>query len=577
MDLKEFSFRRFRAFDTETRLRLAPLTVLTGPNNLGKSTILRAIGVFFGSLQTRRIPLRRRPHSRLRYRYEDDYPKKYDGRRGRRWSTRMIGTMAFDDDDQESAERSLGFSIPSTLSITVEYPHGEDIPRREKLETNVDGWKEEQHAEFLRWFGAQYRYVYIPAIRGIDDFRHSVFDELVTRAIQKVRRSKQRLKALDNFFADIQEEIAGVEEELGEVLRAFIPDVKSIDFELSELNILRLVSVRDIHIDDAARTSLELKGDGFKSLFAMSILQYLARQQHGRDVIFGIEEPEAHLHSNAIYTVKDTLRELAKDFQVLITTHSPILIERTDIGSNLIVEQEGTEDFRANARTARTLGDIRASLGIRPQDNMMTAEVVLVVEGTSEEVSMAKVLEHVLPGLNAPLAEGRIRVVAAGGASKISSVIRALARDAASAVLLVDSDAEGREVAQRMRDSGLLAPADVFEIPARKGCKETEFEDAFPVALYVDRLNEACGLAVTSADVEEARRRSGGRHSRYAKWSTVMEALFVDNGKNWDGLKETAKTAVASALRDNAHELQVDQFPWVLSLARRIQRHLEQG
>ena len=86
MRLQSIQIRRYRAFDTKVDVPISNLTVLTGPNNLGKSTVLSALDLFFSVFQPRtQFGLTRGQ----RYSYENDYPKRYEGRAGRRWPTQF--------------------------------------------------------------------------------------------------------------------------------------------------------------------------------------------------------------------------------------------------------------------------------------------------------------------------------------------------------------------------------------------------------------------------------------------------------------------------------------------------------
>jgi len=84
MKLTNFQIRKYRVFDSEVNIVLSDFTVLTGPNNLGKSTVLRALDLFFNE-----VGARHRPQSASRYDRSDrpnkydsdvDYPKLYEGR-----------------------------------------------------------------------------------------------------------------------------------------------------------------------------------------------------------------------------------------------------------------------------------------------------------------------------------------------------------------------------------------------------------------------------------------------------------------------------------------------------------------
>ena len=45
MELREFGFARYKGYTEPTRIELAPLTILVGANNSGKTALARTLGV----------------------------------------------------------------------------------------------------------------------------------------------------------------------------------------------------------------------------------------------------------------------------------------------------------------------------------------------------------------------------------------------------------------------------------------------------------------------------------------------------------------------------------------------------
>lgn len=567
--------RRYRAFDQEVAVPLSKLTVLTGPNNLGKSTVLSALDLFFSVFQPRSTFGMSRGQ---RYQYSNDYPKNYEGRSGRRWPTLIRVGLELSDEDRTLISAASASAIPNGVVVQVEFQWRESVEEFRPV-VSIDGLPEEYRDSFINWLRADVRYVYIPAARNVHDLRRGIFSELIAGAVNRVRRSRQRIQAIEKFVEDVRGEIAVVEQELVTELQQYLPAVRRLTFEVAELELDRLVALGEVQLDDGAPTSLQQKGDGFKSLFAISLLQYIARQRYGRNLIFGIEEPEAHLHSSAIYEIKGTLRHLAETFQVIATTHSPILIQRDDIGANVIVESARREGFASTTRPANNLADIRRSLGIRPDENMMTAQVVIVVEGASEETALPSLLGRRSAQLKQAFSTGQARVLSAGGAANIPAVVRALARDATSCLVLTDGDSEGEQASGKVRGSGLLLPLDVFRVPAREGCRETEFEDLFDPAIYLPAISAATGLTLTVDEFRDAQRRTGGRASRCAKWSEVMAAAANERALDWSSIADSVKTTVAVAIAGAAESIRQEDLLWTDLITARLTSYLleEQG
>ena len=571
MKITNVQIQRYRAFDKKVDVPISRLTVITGPNNLGKSTVLSALELFFTAIEPRAV---RRLTRDKQYNYENDYPKRYAGKSGRRWPTEIRVNMELDDNDVSAIAQNIDKQPPKLLDIRVIYQWVARLGAY-RPEIHIHGITDKSiDAVILEWLQSHVRYVYIPATRNVQDFRRGVFSELISGALSRVSRSKQRLQAIEKLFEDVKAEISQVETELVEELRQYLPSVKSMRFSIDDWSLERLVSVGDVEIDDGAMTLLQQKGDGFKSLFSISLLQYIAKQRYGKNLIFGIEEPEAHLHSSAIYEIKSTLRTLAESFQVIVTTHSPILIQRDDIPANVLVESAGDSEFASVTHSAHNLSDIRRSLGIRPHENMTTAEVVIVVEGATEETALPPILGRVNDLLIDAFSSGRVRVLAAGGASNIPSVVRALARDAATCLVLVDSDQEGTATAKKICASGLLQPNDVFRITERAGCIETEFEDLFKPSIY---LNEVCSATDIQLSVEEFigfQKKSGNKSTRYEKWSKVMSLIANNQSIEWAGIEDVAKRAFARALVNNVDALTQEELIWARAIAARIVRYL---
>lgn len=574
MKITDIQIQRYRAFDKRVEVPISRLTVVTGPNNLGKSTVLSALDLFFSVIEPRAL---RRVSKGAQYSYDNDYPKRYDGKSGRRWPTEIRVGMELDDADVMAISADIDASPPSKFGVKVEFQWQERLGVFRPAISFIGVSNSGVEGALLAWLQTQVRYVYIPATRNVQDFRRGVFGELISGALNRVSRSKQRLQALEKLFEDVKTEIASVESELAEELRHYLPSVKAMKFSIDDWSLERLVSVGDVEIDDGARTLLQQKGDGFKSLFSISLLQYIAKQRYGRNLIFGIEEPEAHLHSSAIYEIKSTLRDLANSFQVIVTTHSPILVQRDEIPANVIVESAGGAEFASVTRSAHNLSDIRRSLGIRAHENMTTAEVVIVVEGASEETALPAILGRMNDKVGVALVSGRARVLSAGGAANIPSVVRALARDAATCIVLVDSDVEGSKTAEKLRSSGLLQPSDVFRVPEREGCPETEFEDIFEPRFYLNEVCASTDLVIAAEEFLEFQRGSGGKGARFAKWSAVMSSIANQQSMQWDAIEDVAKTAFATSIVKHASELPQEQLNWARSIASKIARYLSEN
>ena len=116
-----------------------------------------------------------------------------------------------------------------------------------------------------------------------------------------------------------------------------MPSVRDVQIHLQK-DQRRLAFRRgaDVIIDDGTPTPLQQKGDGIKSLTALAMLNIPT--SHDRVSVVAIEEPESHLHPESARQLYETINALSANHQVVLTTHSPLFVNRSNLKENIIVD-----------------------------------------------------------------------------------------------------------------------------------------------------------------------------------------------------------------------------------------------
>lgn len=289
----------------------------------------------------------------------------------------------------------------------------------------------------------------------------------------------------------------------------------------------------EVIVDDGVATPLLRKGDGVQSIAALSLAHHtsVSAAREGQTVVLAIEEPEAHLHPKAIHALRDVLHRISADQQIVITTHSPLLVNRNVISSNVIV-------FKSRAKPARRIGEIRDVLGVQVADNLATAQLVLLVEGESECVALPPILASRSPRLRQCLQDGSLALLGMAGAGNLcaqASILKALLCDVYA---FVDNDDAGRRAVGKATQLSLLQDQDVTYAMS-KGMPESELEDLLEVTCYEAALRNLTGLQFPTKEFD----------SRRSKWSDRIESFMRANGRSMDlriAKAEVAKSAAAS-------------------------------
>ena len=259
---------------------------------------------------------------------------------------------------------------------------------------------------------------------------------------------------------------------------------------------------------------MERKGDGVQSLVAISLITG-ALQETGqdKDIIILLEEPESHLHPKAIHQLREVLNTLGQDNQLIVTTHSPVLANRVDVSSNLIVS-------KSKVAPAESLAQLREVLGVRTSDNLQHAALVIVVEGGEDEIALRALLTYRSTKLSKALSKGTIAFHALGGASKLPYGLSLLQSSLCNYYVVIDDDDEGRRGYAEAEKSLLASPANTTFTKCQ-GLPESEFEDLFAESVYADYFKSKYSVDVTRRPFDKKQ-----------KWSKRIRQGLNASGKS---------------------------------------------
>lgn len=539
MELVSFTVQNFRSIVKAHKLPISRSTVLVGPNNEGKSNILKALVAAMRVLTIWKegfLSDSASSYSMLKrngiYDWELDYPialqeEKPNGETTFDVEFKLTGE---DTDDFWTEVRSrLNDTLP--IRITIDSKKCAIKVMKKGPGGPALSQKSKQIAGFV---SKRIACDYIPAIRTAESAQRIV-DELVERELQVVESNPAFQDAMTKI-AEIQKPVL---EKLGTSIHAtlvqFLPSVKSVVFDVETAKRYRAMRrTCDIVVDDGTPTTLQYKGDGVQSLAALGIMRHASDSgAKGKSVVIALEEPESHLHPKAIHQLRDVVHELAAKHQVVVTTHCPLFVNRVRIASNIIVNNK-------KARPAKSIEEVRDVLGVRASDNLRHAEIVVVVEGEDDVRSLSALLRHHDARLRQMLDNGTMAFDSLGGGSNLSYKL-GLIRDALClSHVFLDDDDSGRKAFDAAKTAGMITEADVNFVIVQ-GQSESEFEDLLNPDVYSEMLLNAYRVPISHPKFK-------GR----GKWSERLGEVFKHLGKPWnDSVKEQVKRKVSDLVAAN--------------------------
>lgn len=338
---------------------------------------------------------------------------------------------------------------------------------------------------------------------------------MLSREMEKLETDVEYKKSIEVIYRKQREILDHVTTNLTNSIKQFLPQVKKVEIIARPAAQIRAIrNAPDIFIDDGTKTSIRHKGDGIKSVVALSLFQQLEIKD-GLFTILAIEEPESHLHPGAIHSLRQVLQSMSSEKQIFITTHCPSLVNRDNVASNIIVKYN-----KANA--AKKISEIRDVLGVIPSDNLVNASLVLLVEGTDDKVILDAYFKRFAPKIHEHIRLGNFVIEAMGGASKLPYKASLVANEICNVHVFLDGDKEGITARDKAIDQGKLKISQI-NMAICRGMGESEFEDMIDSSSYAEEFLQEYGVDLQRHEFNTTKQ----------KWSDRVRVCFESATKPW--------------------------------------------
>lgn len=532
MRLVSVTIKDFRSITAANRVPLSGFSVLLGPNNEGKSNILAAIVISLALLSQGRSGYRRQA---LRYRYNElnsyfwtrDFPVALQSSKP---SGKSQVTLEFElgPEEKRRFKTQTKMNLSANLRLKIEFGK-EDAKVDLLLSGPLKRGLTESKINLIAKFVEESIYIqYVPAVRT-EEMSQRAIEQLLSDRLRLLERNEEyagHLQALERLQRPVLE---GLSHELTQTVKGFLPDVQFVTVS-SDMGIARAVSrSTSIEIDDGTKTSIRLKGDGIKSLTAISLMRHLGHVGlNDRSMILAVEEPESHLHPSAIHKLRDVLKEVSKDCQVILTTHCATLVERSEPRKNILV-------LSGKAAPAKTIGEVGAALGVQQSDNLASARLVLLVEGVHDVAMVRTWLMSADADIRGAIESGLLGFDSLDGVGNLSYKARTHIANVAEVHAFIDND-EAAKLALRVAiEMGAIRDAD-YTAAVWPGVPNSEIEDLVDESVYLDEINRTMGVVLDLAEIRKLK----------MAWSARMNLVLSRLGKMWSKELELKLKRIAS-------------------------------
>ncbi|MCL4101734.1 MULTISPECIES: ATP-binding protein [unclassified Fibrobacter] len=404
MRLKTVYIENFRGYKNRVSIDVSDLTALVGKNDIGKSTIMEALDIFFndgkGVIKIDKTDVN---VENLQNGDTDvkigaiftELPETVvlDGT----FETKLSEEYLLDEDGNLDVLKVFknGDSKATSIKVFINANHPSNPECRDLLQRKNEGLKKiieklgiecnksinaEMRAAIWTYYANDLRCQYTPIdvsskdgdIKGVWDRLHdylplySLFqsdrknsdsDDEVQDPLKAAIREIFREPSIQNALAEIDERVRA---KVQSVANLTLAKLREMSEEISESLHPKIPSVDSLKWTDVYKglsisgdndISINKRGSGVKRLVLLNFFRAEAERRkvenHYTDVIYAIEEPETSQHKEHQVMLVQALKQLANESrtQVLITTHSSEIVKNLDFSNlRMIAKVEGNLD-----------------------------------------------------------------------------------------------------------------------------------------------------------------------------------------------------------------------------------------
>jgi AAA15 family ATPase/GTPase len=425
-------------------LEFGPINALIGPNNSGKSNILRALNLILGEI----------------------------------WPTRPLPDNDFHKyDTSKPVQITVTFAMPLVCDGAVQ-----GFRLRYNAGESGEYWAVDSKGKPCMWPSGQPKRVsnqmreecallYLDLERQADRQVRATQWTLYGKLLRQIEKSigvedkeKFTKSVAASFDSYIRKELVDAQKIVDDFVRAQTGLRVNLEFKASDpLTVLK--SVRPFVVDEALNFDTEEVGAGVQSAVAISIAKAYADLVRV-PLVMGVEEPELYLHPHACRHFYRLLQDLSvnANLQMIYTTHSRAFLDAGEFEAiNIVRRAKGVTNVKSGrslslATTSRERLKIQSKFNERINE-VFFASCVVLTEGPADEIACRCALEREKIELD----RQSVSIISLGGKQEIPTVSQVLVGFDIPTTALLDEDPGGASTAAvHSETSAVLGGAEVF-------------------------------------------------------------------------------------------------------------------
>ncbi|WP_294746103.1 AAA family ATPase [uncultured Exiguobacterium sp.] len=520
MRLINFSVTNYKVFKKKFTINFSTdsIAILTGRNNTGKSTILEAIFCFFKN-ETK---------------------------------AKTISTDCFSKETEEIIFEAE-FNIKNENYVFIK-KYKKDAAPKFYDKDNIEIDKKHPLKQILEELLNNKPFYITPSMlpEDIDELIHNIYSEIIKSDLEKLESLKRTDEDQhEDHLIELAEEYKKLKQSYPEFLRKLKLNTDEILNEVSKdvsTNLQSLFSNDNLHLEviggetegfssndllKSTNSSVKIKnhqqekmlltnqGTGLQRMSLIYLIQNMIQKNllgDRENKLLLIDEPEAFLHPEAVRALSSSLYSIGSTMPLMISTHSPILIDLSEGHTSIQVfrvgEHQAIQLYKSEKENFDK-DDIKNMKILNYVDSYVNefffADKIIVVEGDTEYIAF----KHLAKNKNINL-----HIIRARGKSTICTLMKILNQFKSSYDILHDVDNHSRFSTTTLKAQQTNCKKIMQQKGSRSGinvfCSISNFENAIGIGDISNDKKTQTIFEILNADPE----------SSYAETKRLIEKLF---------------------------------------------------
>jgi len=418
--IKKIKIQNFRSI-MNLEIQLGTINAFIGPNNAGKSNIMKALNLILGEV----YPTIKSFDDKDFHKYEKANP--------------ILIEVHFDQ-PLNCDSRVCGFKLSYVRSdceyVPIDSDGNEIFYSSGRIMKISNAMKEEVTLMYLS--------LDRQASKQVSSSQWTLYGKLLKHLNAQIeqQRKDEFKELLENGYKD---KLYSIVEPFENILRSHIQNQTGLDIslKLSLLDPMEIIkNLRPYFKEGDIEYDAEDMGAGTQSALAIAIARAYAEIVR-EPLIIAIEEPELYLHPHGCRHFYKLLKKLADSgLQVIYTTHERSFVDIGNFESIHIVRKEGEETKVYSGISLSRLpqfDEVKTASKFNEYINeVFFADKVILVEGFSDKIACQLALEKL--GIDLDLMN--ISIIECGSKSSIEPIARILKHYKINTYSLLDADAK---------------------------------------------------------------------------------------------------------------------------------------